>query len=51
MDKILGTVKKGKMADLIIVLGNPLENLTALDKIEMVVSQGKLFTAKDLAAR
>jgi imidazolonepropionase-like amidohydrolase len=48
MEKLLGTVTAGKKADLIIVSGNPLLNISALDKIEMVISKGKLFDTKDL---
>jgi imidazolonepropionase-like amidohydrolase len=44
----LGTVTAGKIADLIIVSGNPLERISVLDNVQIVVSNGKLFYPKDL---
>jgi imidazolonepropionase-like amidohydrolase len=48
LDKELGTVEIGKVADLIIVGGNPLQRLAELDVISMVVTNGRLFYTKDL---
>jgi imidazolonepropionase-like amidohydrolase len=39
LDK-LGTVEKGKIADLIVVEGNPLENISNLRKLKMVFKDG-----------
>ena len=36
----LGTVEKGKLADLLIVTGNPLENISNIRKTEMVFING-----------
>lgn len=44
----VGTVTEGKVADLIIVSGNPLERISALDLIQMVITNGRLFYKKDL---
>lgn len=40
---ITGTVEKGKCADLIVTTKNPLDNLCALEKIDMVISRGKIY--------
>lgn len=37
----LGTVEEGKLADLIVVSGNPLNNISNLRKLEMVFKDGK----------
>ena len=36
-----GTIEPGKSADLIVTAENPLEDLRALRKVEMVVTQGR----------
>ncbi len=41
LDASLGTVEVGKEADLIVVNGNPLENLDALEQVEMTMIAGK----------
>jgi len=38
----LGTVEAGKIADLIVVDGNPLNELAALENIELVVQGGEI---------
>lgn len=40
---ITGSIEKGKSADMIVTRVNPLENLTALRSLAMVMSQGKLI--------
>jgi len=40
---ITGTVEKGKCADLIVTSKNPLDDLCALEKIDMVISRGKIY--------
>ena len=39
-DKELGTIEKDKLADLLIVLGNPLQDLSALQKVVVVIKDG-----------
>lgn len=48
LDKELGTVEVGKAADLIIVEGNPLENISNIRKVQMVVTNGRLYKTAEL---
>lgn len=41
--KDLGTLEKGKIADLIIVDGDPLKDLSALEKVKLVVKDGAVL--------
>ena len=40
----LGTIEKGKLADLIVVPGNPLENLSSLRSLRYVIKGGEVRT-------
>jgi len=42
----LGTIQEGKLADLIVVSGNPLENISNIRKVEMVVKDGNMVNMK-----
>lgn len=42
IDDSLGTLEPGKIADLVLVDGNPLEDLSVLDEVVMVVKQGEV---------
>ncbi len=39
----LGTIEPGKIADIIVVKGNPLFDIVALSSVEVVVKDGKVF--------
>ena len=38
-----GSIEEGKLADIIAVKGNPLEDITVLEKIEFVMKEGKVY--------
>jgi len=42
IDKTIGTVEKGHIADLVIVAGNPLENIGALRNVTLVIKGGEV---------
>lgn len=42
----LGTLEPGKLADLIVVDGNPLEDLSALRNVDLVVKEGEVIISK-----
>lgn len=44
----LGTIENGKIADLVLLNANPLENISNIRKIEAVVVNGRLLQRKDL---
>ncbi|MGH3095809.1 MAG: amidohydrolase family protein [Streptosporangiales bacterium] len=46
----LGTVERGKMADLIFVRGNPLDDITAAGDVRMVMTAGHIRTRAGLLA-
>jgi imidazolonepropionase-like amidohydrolase len=46
VDQDLGTVEAGKIADLILVRDNPLENIANLRTLQMVFKEGKLVSDK-----
>ncbi|HET7064280.1 MAG TPA: amidohydrolase family protein, partial [Rudaea sp.] len=44
-EKELGSVTPGKFADVIAVPGNPLDDITLLQKVNFVMKAGKVYTA------
>jgi imidazolonepropionase-like amidohydrolase len=46
-----GTIESGKRADLLLLNGNPLADVTNIDKIEGVMVSGKWYSRKDLDGR
>jgi len=47
----LGTVEKGKLADIIIINGNPLSNISEIRKIEMVIRDGQILDLNELTKK
>lgn len=47
-DDQLGSIEPGKLADLILVYGNPTENISDIRRVELTIKDGKLYYAKDL---
>ncbi len=45
LDK-LGTVEEGKLADLVVLTGNPLENISNIRKLKMVIKDGVIVDRK-----
>lgn len=48
MERRSGSVEPGKVADLIVLDGNPLENLRNLQRVRLVMSRGTLYRSADL---
>lgn len=46
MSDRIGTLEPGKLADLIVVNGNPMEHLSALREVEVVVKGGEVVSAR-----
>jgi imidazolonepropionase-like amidohydrolase len=48
MEDQLGTVEKGKLADLVLLNANPLDDIANTQKIAAVIVSGRYFSSKDL---
>jgi len=49
LDREIGTLEAGKLADIIAVEGNPLKDIRVLQdrkKIQMVMKEGKIFVSR-----
>ncbi len=49
MDAEVGTIEAGKRADLVIVEGNPLTNISNLRRVVSVVKDGRMYDSRKLA--
>ncbi|HEX4849191.1 MAG TPA: amidohydrolase family protein, partial [Puia sp.] len=43
-----GSIQKGKSSDIMVLDANPLTDIQAIDQIDMVISNGRLYTKSDL---
>lgn len=43
MSEVLGTIEKGKIADIIAVTGDPLQNIEAISNVTFVMKDGKVY--------
>ena len=50
LDRELGTIEAGKLADLLILTSNPLEDVMAYDTIDRVLLGGEVFARSSLSA-
>lgn len=50
LSNFYGAVQTGKCSDMIMIDSNPLQNINAIDHINTVVSNGKVYTKSDLKA-
>lgn len=48
MDHQLGSIKQGKLADLIVIDGNPLEDIRVTDRVTYTMVNGKLYNAETM---
>ena len=46
MNHLIGTIEKGKYADIISVKGNPLTDITVMQNVNLIMKEGKIY--KDL---
>ena len=48
MERAIGTLAPGKLADLVILDADPLDDVTNLSRIHRVIKDGKVFVPEEL---
>jgi imidazolonepropionase-like amidohydrolase len=48
LENEVGTIEAGKRADILILAGDPLDNISNIRKTKFVISQGRLFDCSEL---
>jgi imidazolonepropionase-like amidohydrolase len=43
IEKTTGTIQPGKIANLVLLSSNPVQDIDNIDKVELVIKNGKLF--------
>jgi imidazolonepropionase-like amidohydrolase len=46
MSDVIGTIEKGKMADIIAVSGDPLQNIEVMSQVKFVMKEGKVYKSE-----
>ena len=49
MGEQMGTIEKGKIADMIVVGGNPLDDINNVRRLQLVIKDGRIISDKRLA--
>lgn len=50
MDNSLGTIEEGRLADLVLLKANPLDDISNTQMIDTVIANGRVFRRKDIDA-
>jgi imidazolonepropionase-like amidohydrolase len=48
MEHHIGSIKEGKLADLMVIDGNPLQDIRSTEQVEMTIANGRLYDAATL---
>lgn len=48
MDRDLGSITRGKLADLVVIDGDPLARMSDLRRVDLVVLNGRLYRGDEL---